>query len=90
MGNLLEGILTLIGILPMQRPTFNNYKKFEKTHEELLRELNGKIIVVKDYHEGCIKGKLSYVNSPANFDSYFLDTGYGNRRLHIHDLKKIF
>jgi hypothetical protein len=90
MGELLEGILTLIGILPIQRPALSGHKKLEKTKEEQLKELNGKKIVVRDYHEGVISGKLEYIPCSANFDIYTVHTENNNYRLHIHDLKKIF
>jgi len=90
MGQILDDILLFIGIFPMPRLNFDKYKKFEKTKEDKLKELNGQEIVVKDYHERCIRGTLKYLNSFSNFDTCLLQTDNGIRRLHIHDLKKIF
>jgi hypothetical protein len=83
-------ILTLIGILPIPRVNFNKYRKYEKTKEQQLKELNGKKIVVRDYHEGVISGKLEYMPCPANFDIYTVHTENNDYRLHIHELKRIF
>lgn len=91
MGMITDDILTFIGILPLPpKPDFNRYKKFEKTKEERLNELNGKKIVVKDYHAGVIAGKLEYAPCTANFDVYNIHTENNNYRLHLHDLVRIF
>ncbi|HJX50123.1 MAG TPA: hypothetical protein VJ438_01540 [Candidatus Nanoarchaeia archaeon] len=83
-------LLILIGVLPISMPNFNRYKRYEKTKEQQLKELNGKKIVVRDYYEGVISGKLEYLPCIANFDIYTVHTENNSYRLHIHDLKRIF
>ena len=91
MGELINDLLMLIGVLPMPKldrvPGLKGIKIEGKTNYEKLEELIGNEISVKDNHCGDIKGKLIYL---SNTDNYSILTNKGVKYLKVHDLQSIF
>jgi hypothetical protein len=85
MGELINDLLMLVGILPMPRPEktsnlrgikiddetfFSEGKLYNKI--EKLKELSGQYVQVSDIHHGALAGNLRYLPHGFN-DIYFLD-----------------
>jgi hypothetical protein len=91
MGELINGWLIFIGILPMpgfdKVPALKGIKIEGKTNYEKLEDLMNNEIFVNDNHHGYIKGKLISLN---NTDNYSILTDKGVKYLKVHDLESIF
>ena len=89
-----NGILKLVGVLPIERPDFSKRKSAENLYEnkiEQLNEFNKQYVWIFDFHEGVIAGDLFYQTCMG--DSYILDncSQTGNPKiLKVHDLQTIF
>jgi hypothetical protein len=95
MGELIDGWLMIIGVLPLPRfdktPGLKGIKIEGKTNYEKLEELNGQRIWIKDYHNGILSGRLNYI--PLFSEKYFLGNVNGteeSKQLNVHDLETIF
>jgi hypothetical protein len=95
MGELINDLLMIVGILPIARPdkvpNLNGIKIEGKTNSKKLEELNGKHIWISDIHNGILYGRLNYI--PLFPEKYFLENINGteeSKQLNVHDLETIF
>ena len=86
MGDL-RGILMLVGILPIERPNFN--RKIKETNYDLVNKLNGKDVIIEDYHQGLVMGVINY-DFEKDFEKYSLISENGKEiNLLIHDIESL-
>jgi len=90
---LIEDILVVIGVLPLERPVKNNRQEGHLyiNKVEQLEKLNGQYVWITDFHNGVVAGDLVY-NSCMG-DKYILNNCSRDSRpklLNVHDLNNIF
>jgi len=86
MGDL-KGILMLVGILPIERPNFN--RKIKDTSYDLVNKLNGKNVIIEDYHQGLVRGVINYDFEKDSEEYSLISEGGKVIDLFIHDLENL-
>jgi hypothetical protein len=90
---LVEDVLVLVGVLPLERPDFKRKEQKEKLYvdkAEQLEKLSGQTVIVDDKHNGAVEGELVY--SPCMGDNYILNNYsiFGKTHmLKVNDLERI-
>lgn len=93
-----EGLLVLLGILPMpnlnksvSNDSFLSERGLYHNKVEQLKRLNGQYILIDDFHKGFVGGDLLYRQGMG--DSYVLKNcskSGKSKILKVHDLQNVF